>query len=483
MLRNHLPQAAVRYGRVAKRGREKQEQTNADSSAPLSAAAMSACDSSTNGNSSVSHTMGLGGQMQSAMSLCLSSNDLNDPNGLGSVSPGIPLGMGANGNVGGPLCGLNGSLAPALPLPSGLSHQTQSMAPSPLISGSGISSLHTGGSASSTRGSLSPNGGMAPMLYPAPSPLNSSSSSSSSSSACSTNTSGPALLLCSNVKPSPISSSSICSTDSLDGGRLGTPYTYTPGGFSPTPPFSHGATFGVCKMEPGRDHEMMQLALCVTEAHLANCEYTQDRLNEFLVDRKPQLHSFVSTELNRKTTTQCLIKSHLTFDLQTDELGGNRVHVCSMGSSFGQSSQSSISDHSPTAMSPDSAEQHRLLVWQRFANLLTPSIHRVVEFAKRLPNFTQLGQDDQLILIKQGFFECWLVQIARTLQPSDYTITFACGEQFTRQQFELMFDVSLFGQTNIFVSHISMISWTFFAERLCCLPVRFHGIVQLPSIN
>jgi hypothetical protein len=116
--------------------------------------------------------------------------------------------------------------------------------------------------------------------------------------------------------------------------------------------------------------------------------------------------------------------------------------VIGSGHSFGHhSSQSSTSDHSPTAMSPDSAEQHRLLVWQRLAGLLTPSIHRVVEFAKRLPNFTQLGQDDQLILIKQGFFECWLAHIARTHHPIDCTITFACGQQLTRTQFELMFDV------------------------------------------
>lgn len=81
-------------------------------------------------------------------------------------------------------------------------------------------------------------------------------------------------------------------------------------------------------------------------------------------------------------------------------------------------------------------------MWQHFAVLVTPSIQRVVEFAKRIPGFLDLMQDDQLILIKSGFFEVWIVHISRMFNSLDNTLTFSEGSYITRQQMELMFDVS-----------------------------------------
>lgn len=40
------------------------------------------------------------------------------------------------------------------------------------------------------------------------------------------------------------------------------------------------------------------------------------------------------------------------------------------------------------------------LLWYNVAYRMTPSVQQVVEFAKRIPGFTSLPQDDQLILIK-----------------------------------------------------------------------------------
>lgn len=39
-------------------------------------------------------------------------------------------------------------------------------------------------------------------------------------------------------------------------------------------------------------------------------------------------------------------------------------------------------------------------LWHRLAARMTPHVHEVVGFAKRLPGFHSLPQDDQLILIK-----------------------------------------------------------------------------------
>lgn len=42
----------------------------------------------------------------------------------------------------------------------------------------------------------------------------------------------------------------------------------------------------------------------------------------------------------------------------------------------------------------------RSMLWHGLAQRMTPSVQQVVEFAKRLPGFHGLPQDDQLILIK-----------------------------------------------------------------------------------
>lgn len=104
---------------------------------------------------------------------------------------------------------------------------------------------------------------------------------------------------------------------------------------------------------------------------------------------------------------------------------------------------SSSSDCSPSSITADSLEQQKIVMWQHFAVLITPSISRVVEFAKRIPGFLDLSQDDQLILIKLGFFEIWLVHVSRMVNSLDNTLTFSDGNYITRQQMELMFDVNI----------------------------------------
>lgn len=58
-----------------------------------------------------------------------------------------------------------------------------------------------------------------------------------------------------------------------------------------------------------------------------------------------------------------------------------------------------------------------------------------------MPGFCELSQDDQLILIKVGFFEVWLCHISK--MTTDNSMTFEDGTYFTRQQLELMYEVRL----------------------------------------
>lgn len=85
-------------------------------------------------------------------------------------------------------------------------------------------------------------------------------------------------------------------------------------------------------------------------------------------------------------------------------------------------------------------EQEKCWLYQQFASNVTPSVQRVVEFAKRVPGFCDLGQDDQLILIKLGFFEVWLSHASRL--TSNTSMMFDDGTVFSRQQLDTMFDVS-----------------------------------------
>nr|CAD7575607.1 unnamed protein product [Timema californicum] len=102
------------------------------------------------------------------------------------------------------------------------------------------------------------------------------------------------------------------------------------------------------------------------------------------------------------------------------------------------SSSTSPEDPEVASSTAESLEQQRVWLWQQFATHVTPSVQRVVEFAKRVPGFCDLSQDDQLILIKVGFFEIWLGHVARL--TSETSLTFADGTYITRQQMDLMYD-------------------------------------------
>lgn len=88
----------------------------------------------------------------------------------------------------------------------------------------------------------------------------------------------------------------------------------------------------------------------------------------------------------------------------------------------------------------DPLKKKKILLWQHFANRITPGVQRVVEFAKRVPGFCDFSQDDQLILIKLGFFEIWLSHATKL--SIDGSVTFDDGSYLTKEHLELIYDVS-----------------------------------------
>lgn len=44
-------------------------------------------------------------------------------------------------------------------------------------------------------------------------------------------------------------------------------------------------------------------------------------------------------------------------------------------------------------------------IWEDFSLNFTPAVREVVEFAKHIPGFSSLSQNDQITLLKAGTFE------------------------------------------------------------------------------
>jgi len=79
----------------------------------------------------------------------------------------------------------------------------------------------------------------------------------------------------------------------------------------------------------------------------------------------------------------------------------------------------------------------RLEMWRCLCALIGPDILRIVEFAKRIPDFKSVQQSEQIILLKARFFPVWLVRIACMLTAS--SLTFDSGYCITHEQLELVY--------------------------------------------
>ncbi|XP_050074231.1 ecdysone-induced protein 78C [Anopheles maculipalpis] len=135
--------------------------------------------------------------------------------------------------------------------------------------------------------------------------------------------------------------------------------------------------------------------------------------------------TFTPPELSVYDIIQCIAQAHRGHCTYTSELvkDQNRISLLSCSEK-----------HNPL----ESLEDQRIWLWQQYAMRMTPAVQRIVEFAKRVPGFGEFLQDDQLILIKLGFFEVWLTHVARS--TNDTMLTFDDGVYITRQQLEMIYD-------------------------------------------
>ncbi|MBN3317726.1 NR1D1 protein, partial [Atractosteus spatula] len=69
-------------------------------------------------------------------------------------------------------------------------------------------------------------------------------------------------------------------------------------------------------------------------------------------------------------------------------------------------------------------------VWESFSQCFTPAVREVVEFAKSIPGFQSLSQQDQVMLLKAGTFQVLMVRFSSLFNPKERTVTFLNGQTY-----------------------------------------------------
>lgn len=108
---------------------------------------------------------------------------------------------------------------------------------------------------------------------------------------------------------------------------------------------------------------------------------------------------------------------------------------------------------------------------QDFSKRFSPAIRGVVEFAKRIPGFSLLSQEDQVTLLKAGVFEVLLVRLACMFDTQNNSMICLNGQVLKRD--------SIHSGSN---ARFLMDSMFDFAERLNSLKLTDPEIGLFSSI-
>ncbi|CAG0917643.1 unnamed protein product [Notodromas monacha] len=129
----------------------------------------------------------------------------------------------------------------------------------------------------------------------------------------------------------------------------------------------------------------------VTGAHRDTCPFTQDRLPTFLMRAHEQAHLHPNTS------------------------APNGQMAC--------------------PLNPVGYAENPYACLQDFSQRFSPAIRGVVEFAKRLPGFSMLVQEDQVTLLKAGVFEVLLLRLAGLFDSQTNTMVSLNGMVVKRESF------------------------------------------------
>ncbi|XP_051995125.1 nuclear receptor subfamily 1 group D member 1-like [Xyrauchen texanus] len=77
-------------------------------------------------------------------------------------------------------------------------------------------------------------------------------------------------------------------------------------------------------------------------------------------------------------------------------------------------------------------------IWEDFSLSFTPAVREVVEFAKHIPGFSTLSQNDQVTLLKAGTFEVLMVRFCSLFNVKEKTVTFISGTTYSLEALKSM---------------------------------------------
>ncbi|XP_007573918.1 nuclear receptor subfamily 1 group D member 1 isoform X2 [Poecilia formosa] len=77
-------------------------------------------------------------------------------------------------------------------------------------------------------------------------------------------------------------------------------------------------------------------------------------------------------------------------------------------------------------------------IWEDFSLSFTPAVREVVEFAKHIPGFNGLTQNDQVTLLKAGTFEVLMVRFSSLFNMKEQTVTFVSGTTYSLEELHAM---------------------------------------------
>ncbi|XP_071372807.1 nuclear receptor subfamily 1, group D, member 4a [Centroberyx affinis] len=76
------------------------------------------------------------------------------------------------------------------------------------------------------------------------------------------------------------------------------------------------------------------------------------------------------------------------------------------------------------------ADRSSQQIWESFSQCFTPAVKEVVEFAKGIPGFQELSQQDQVMLLKSGTFQVLMVRFCTLFNAEERTVTFLNGQTY-----------------------------------------------------
>uniref|UniRef100_A0A3Q3JYY9 Nuclear receptor subfamily 1, group D, member 4a n=1 Tax=Monopterus albus TaxID=43700 RepID=A0A3Q3JYY9_MONAL len=76
------------------------------------------------------------------------------------------------------------------------------------------------------------------------------------------------------------------------------------------------------------------------------------------------------------------------------------------------------------------AERTSQEIWESFSQCFTPAVKEVVDFAKGIPGFQELSQQDQVMLLKSGTFQVLMVRFCSLFNAKERMVTFLNGQTY-----------------------------------------------------